>query len=166
MGEMVLVLVFAFLFGVAALVFAVQRSAGQAEQELAQAQDQELALTAKQLATMPSIRHSLVGQSDLTVVDARRASTFAELLAEPAFRSTFRERYAGYSARITPVYPQGTAYTAAGEAAPFDTIELFDFTDPDSARRSSIPFTIPVLLFDPVSNHASFALLTVTQVNQ
>ena len=166
LGEMVLVLVFAFILGLGALIFFTQQGASTSARETINQQQLALTVTAKQIATMPSLRASIAGSADLTVIDSERATAFSRLVRDPVFRSVYRERYAGYSARIEPVYPPGDDYAALvpPQGPPFSSIELFDFTDADAAARNSIPFTVPILLADPVTGRASFALLTVTQV--
>lgn len=164
---MVLVLVFAFILALGALVFFTGRGAQQNARESAEAQQLALTITAKQIATMPSIRASLAGSADLTVIDVERARLFADLVREPVFRSVYREQYAGYAASITPIYPPASDYDALPpptNQAPFATVQLFDFTDAAAAERNSIPFTIPVLLEDPVTGTTAFGILTLVQV--
>jgi hypothetical protein len=164
---MVLVLVFAFILGLGALVYFVGNNAKQSARETIAEEQLALTITAKHIATMPSIRTSLAGSTDLTVIDVERARVFAQLVREPVFRSVYRERYAGYAVTIQPIYPPASDYDglpAPANQPPFEGITLFDFTDAVAAQRNSIPFTVPVLLEDPVTGNTAFGVLTVVQV--
>jgi hypothetical protein len=148
-------------------VYFVGNNAKHSAREAVEQEQLALTITAKHIATMPSIRTSLAGSTDLTVIDVERARTFSQLVREPAFRSVYRERYAGYAATIQPIYPPASDYDGLPTPAnnpPFAGITLFDFTDAVAAERNSIPFTIPVLLEDPVTGDTTFGVLTVVQV--
>lgn len=155
MGEMVLVLVVAFIIGIAALTFFVQRSGAENERANSAQQQRDLAITAKSIASLPGIRYSLDGREDLTVIDMARANAFKGIIAESVFQEVYRERYAGYKAEIKPIYPDAAAYSP---------VLLFDYTDASLATRNSVPFVIPVLIHEPISGANGFGLLTVTQV--
>jgi len=162
MGEMVLVLVVAFFIGIAALTFFVQRSGEESVRTNSEALNRAHVITAKEIASLPGIRYSLNGREDLTAIDMQRARAFRGILADPIFRDVYRERFSGYKAEIKPVYPTAAAYGA--NPYPFgDIVILFDYQDAAASDRNSVPFVVPVLLYEPTTGATGFGLLTVTQ---
>ncbi len=166
MGEMVLVLVIAFIIGIAALTFFVRRSGEESARSNSEQLNRALVITAKEVAALPGIRYSLDSREDLTAIDLARARAFADFVQEPIFRDVYRERFSGYRATITATYPPAADYTSAGIDYPFQDVILFDYTDSTTAVRNSVPFVIPVLIYEPISDSSGFGLLTITQVNE
>lgn len=162
MGEMIMVLVVVFIVGLTVLVWYTR--SGQAETERVLTDDASIALaqTARAIADLPEIRYSLAGREDAMVIDWKRARAFAQTVNEPenqgGGRGVYRERFNGYTAEIRCIAPCDDEIVGS--------LTLFNYIDAEAAQRSSVPFVVPILLYEPISRSASFGMITLTQVNE
>lgn len=148
---MVAILVVVFIIGMLGITWYVTNARNVTEQIV----DEDLRLavsrTARAVADLPELKYSVVGREDSATIDWYRALAFSSTV-DTEGRDLFRERFSGYRATLACVTPCDER---------FGSLTLFDYTGDD---REVIPFTIPVLLYDPVTKASSFGTLTVQRV--
>lgn len=156
-GEMVMVLIVVFILIFSALAWYVQSNGKKTENVIKDDARVALAQTARTIAELPEIRYSLAGKEDSMIVDWKRAQAFAANIDDSG-REVYRERFNGYKVELQCITPC--------ENRPFGSLTLFSYIDSEAARKNSVQFIIPVLLYEPITKQSSFGSVIVTQVTE
>jgi len=154
-GEMVMVLIVVFILALSALVWYVNANEKNTTRSIDDDARVALAQTAHSIADLPELRYSLAGKEDSMIIDWKRAQAF-EANVDALGRDLYRERFNGYSAELRCITPC--------ENSPFGNLVLFSYVNTEAARKNSVQFAIPVLLYEPITKQSSFGSLTITQV--
>ena len=156
-GEMVMVLIVVFILIFSTLVWYVNSSGKKTTRIIEDDARVALAQTAHAIADLPEIRYSLAGKEDSMVIDWKRAQAFKENIDDTG-RDVYRDRFNGYKVELRCITPC--------ENRPFGSLTLFSYINSEAARKNSVQFLIPVLLYEPITKQSSFGSLTVTQVRE
>lgn len=112
---------------------------------------------AKQIINLPEIRCSTAGVTEVSCVDLYRLQSLSRLTdatrGDTDVRTSFEDRFFGYSFSIYTIYPADSPIHPG--------MDVFDFRPPETT--GSVSVVVPVVVYDPVSEHTFFSMGVLTQ---
>jgi hypothetical protein len=157
MGEIVIVMMIFFFIVGFGIVFFTQFIQGETSKAVDEKSQLELASTAKLVAGLPEIHCSIKNDENFACIDLYKAIALNQRLqGSYEDRYHYSELFAGYKVDLECIYPKPC--TASG----INDYTLFDFIASD--KNNTVPFVIPVSIYQPSTRRYGYGLLTITQI--
>jgi hypothetical protein len=149
-AEIVIVMIIFFFILGFGILFYSRFATDDTRREVDEINRLNLAETAKLISTLPELHCSLRGDVDMTCVDLYRAQILAEKMSSDADRLHYSNLFPGYKVELECVYPTPCLYL------------VFDYT---TVGTDTVPFVMPIVIYNATESRYVYGLLHITQVS-